>query len=277
MSNLDKKTVEGFGKEWSRYRYDIKDSDGRDVAAMFDSYFGWTNDEILRVDRTDADFGCGSGRWAALVASHVRSLLCIDASTEALGVARTNLAEFDNCQLMQATIGDLPVPDQQFDFGYSLGVLHHVPDTVGGLRDCVRTLKPGAPFLLYLYYALDNRPVWYRLLWKLTNFIRRSISKLPHPIKVAICESIAVFVYWPLARASRAGERFGLEVANWPLSFYRDRSLYVLRNDALDRFGTRLEKRFTKMEVKSLMERCGLRDIRFSPDAPYWVAVGWKA
>jgi 2-polyprenyl-3-methyl-5-hydroxy-6-metoxy-1,4-benzoquinol methylase len=58
------------------------------------------------------------------------------------------------------------------DFGYSLGVLHHVPDTNQGIRDCVSMLKPGAPFLLYLYYALDNRSLAYRFLWKTSDILR---------------------------------------------------------------------------------------------------------
>jgi 2-polyprenyl-3-methyl-5-hydroxy-6-metoxy-1,4-benzoquinol methylase len=32
-----------------------------------------------------------------------------------------------------------------------LGVLHHIPDTAAAMRDCVRKLKLGAPFLFYLY------------------------------------------------------------------------------------------------------------------------------
>ena len=48
------------------------------------------------------------------------------------------------------------------DFGYSLGVLHHLEDTQAGMAACVRKLKPGAPFLVYIYYALENRPIWFR-------------------------------------------------------------------------------------------------------------------
>jgi hypothetical protein len=49
-----------------------------------------------------------------------------------------------------------------------------------------------------------------------------------------------------------------------------------MRTDALDRFGTKLEKRFTKTEISQMMERIGLEDIVFSDSAPYWCAVGYK-
>lgn len=71
-------------------------------------------------------------------------------------------------------------------------------------------------------------------------------------------------------------ENVGLKVDAIPLSFYRHRSFYVMRTDALDRFGTKLEKRFTKTEISLMMERAGLENIVFSENAPYWCAVGYK-
>ena len=49
-----------------------------------------------------------------------------------------------------------------------------------------------------------------------------------------------------------------------------------MKTDALDRFGTKLEQRFTKTEVKQMMQDCGLTAIQFSEDPPYWVAIGYK-
>ena len=49
-----------------------------------------------------------------------------------------------------------------------------------------------------------------------------------------------------------------------------------MRTDALDRFGTRLEHRFTKKEIVNMMEKSGLTNIKFSENSPYWVAVGKK-
>src|SRR5690606_35178210 len=107
----------------------------------------------------------------------------------------------------------------------SLGVLHHIPDTRMALNDCVRLLKPGAPFLVYLYYRFENRPGWFRALWLVSEFLRRRISQMPAKRKSAICSLIAVFVYWPISRASALLEKVGFNVAVIPLSFYRHSSL----------------------------------------------------
>ena len=61
-----------------------------------------------------------------------------------------------------------------------------------------------------------------------------------------------------------------------PLSVYANFSLSVIRNDALDRFGTPLEQRFSKEEIEKMMLACGLEQIIFSDGHPYWHAVGHK-
>ena len=83
-------------------------------------------------------------------------------------------------------------------------------------------------------------------------------------------------VYLPLATASRILERLGCKVVGIPLSYYRKHSFYTMRTDARDRFGTPLEQRFTKQQIKQMMEGAGLVNIRFSDAAPFWCAVGVK-
>ena len=105
------------------------------------------------------DLGCGSGRWAKLVAPRVGKLHCIDPSS-ALKVAKRNLSENYNCEFHSASVDIIPLKDASMDFGYSLGVLHHVPDTQADISSCVAKLKSGTPFLIYLYSAFDNYPFW---------------------------------------------------------------------------------------------------------------------
>ena len=103
------------------------------------------------------------------------------------------------------------------------------------------------------------------------------ISRSPVAIKRLVCEGIAALVYWPLARSARLAEKLGIGVSNFPLSQYRSMTFYTMRTDALDRFGTRLEQRFSQAQIRQMMTQAGLTDIRFSPEEPYWCAVGFKA
>lgn len=275
MSNLDERTVAGFGEEWSRFdQSGVPPAELEGLFAAYFSVFPWAS---LPARAVGFDLGCGSGRWARFVAPRVGTLHCIDASAEALEVARKTLAGQQNVHFTQSSVGALPFEAQSMDFGYSLGVLHHVPDTADAIASCVKLLKPGAPFLVYLYYRFDNRPAWFRWLWELSDVGRRRISKLPLDRRHLVTDAIAAGVYWPLARTAQRLEMLGLDVAEMPLSAYRDKSFYTMRTDALDRFGTGLEQRFTRDEIRTMMRSAGLSDVQFREDVPFWCAVGRKA
>ena len=272
--NLDPTTVKGFGEEWTRFDQSGLSKNEREN--IFGRYFHVFPTEILSSESSGFDLGCGSGRWSSFVAPRVKTLHCIDASREALEVAKRNLSKYSNCEFHHASVDKIPLDDSSMDFGFSLGVLHHIPDTESGIRSCVQKLKPGAPFLVYLYYSFDNKPFWYRWIWKLSDLGRGIISRLPRSARFAVCGAIAVFIYYPLSRFSAVLDKMGFAVENMPLSFYRYRSFYTMKTDALDRFGTPLERRFSARGIREMMEASGLERIRFSESPPFWCAVGHK-
>jgi len=274
VSNLDLRTVDSFGDEWSHFdQSGMSDKEARKVFGEYFAVFPW---ESLPPDAVGFDMGCGSGRWARWVAPLVGSLHCIDPST-AIEVARDNLAAHSNITFHCASVDSSGLQSSSQDFGYSLGVLHHVPDTAAAIRSCADLLKPGAPLLLYLYYAFDNRPFWFRTLWRLSDWLRRGIYRLPPKLKRKVTDAIAALVYWPLSRLSHLIDILGLPVDGVPLSYYRNHSFYTMRTDARDRFGTPLEQRFSQNQIVEMMEAAGLVDVRFSDAAPYWCAVGIRA
>jgi SAM-dependent methyltransferase len=272
--NFDEKTVTSFGDEWSRFdQTSLSESELNGIFGQYFAIFPWDN---LAADAEGFDMGCGSGRWAKFVAPRVGRLNCVDPSPDALAIARRNLARHPNVNFINATANTSTLAPGSQDFGYSLGVLHHVPDTRGAIKACVDLLKPGAPFLIYLYYRFDNRPAWFRTVWKTSELLRSGISRLPNRIKHLVTDSIAFFVYWPLARTAKLCSAMGLDARNVPLHAYRDYSFYTMRTDSRDRFGTPLEQRFTRDEIKTMLEDAGLVNVKFSNDEPFWCAVGTK-
>ena len=61
-----------------------------------------------------------------------------------------------------------------------------------------------------------------------------------------------------------------------PLYYYIGKSLKVIRNDSLDRFGTPLEQRFSKTQIKLMLEINGFQNILFSEKMPYWHVLAQK-
>ena len=276
-TNVDKAVAEGFGREWSAFRQSEAELSPQQRQAMFDDFFAvfpWQR--LPPGGGTGIDAGCGSGRWAVLVAPRVAHLHLLDVSADALAVARTNLGGATNTSFHCASVSEIPLADESLDFAYSLGVLHHVPDTKQAIADIARKLKPGAPFLLYLYYAFDNRPAWFRAIWRASNAVRRVVSHMPPRMQLVLSRIIATVVYWPLARVARLAELAGLSPRALPLAWYRDKSFYVMRTDAYDRFCTRLEQRFTRQEIETMLTEAGFGDITFSEREPFWCVAGIK-
>tara|TARA_Y100001933_G_C18877529_1_gene512595 strand:+ start:175 stop:999 length:825 start_codon:yes stop_codon:yes gene_type:complete len=273
MENYQENIVKDFGNEWNLYKQDDSKTNFKEI---FSTYFSIFPKNILNKESVGFDAGCGSGRWAKFVAPQVKELTCLDPSEKALNIAKNNLSKFSNCLFECSTIDNSRITENSQDFGYCLGVLHHIPNTKKAMKSCVSKLKKNAPLLIYLYYKFDNKPLWFKGLWLCTDLIRRIISKMPFFLKVFLTKLIAITIYYPLAKISFFLDFLGLDTSNIPLSQYRNYNFYVLATDALDRFGTKLEKRFTQKEIKEMMSESGLTSIEFRKNAPYWVAIGYK-
>ena len=274
-SNIDKNVVEDFGKEWEKFNQN--ELKGNKLIEAFNEYFEIFPNKFLSKNSIGFDMGCGTGRWSKLIAPKVKKLNLIDPSQLSIEQAKKNLSKFNNCEYECESINGSKLKDLSQDFGYCLGVLHHIPDTYLGLKTCVNKLKVGAPLLLYIYYKFDNKPLIYKLIWLVSDFFRKIISKLPFVIKSYICFFIAITIYFPLVKLSKILHKFDVNVENIPLSNYKNKTFYFMKTDALDRFGTKLEKRFTKKEIQTMMQKAGLIDIKFSNKAPYYVVLGIKA
>jgi SAM-dependent methyltransferase len=276
MQNLDPDVAAGFGHEWSMFKQSEAELSPSDRQAIFDSYFRIFPWNELPANPVGLDVGCGSGRWSTIVAPRVGHLHLLDASADALAVARRNLDGAQNTSFHLASVGNIPLSDNSLDFAFSLGVLHHVPDTAAAIRTIAPKLRSGAPLLIYLYYAFDNRPGWYRTIWRASNLLRLVISRLPSSLKRAISELVALTIYWPLARVAALVERLGLPSSHIPLESYRHRAFYVMRTDAYDRFCTRLEQRFSRNQIEEMLVGAGFHEVQFSNEVPFWVAVARK-
>lgn len=272
--NVDKKTVESFGEEWQSFHGFTPE----EIKRIGDMYFDIVTSEMLNENSKVVDIGCGSGRFIKYLRGRYAYMAGVDPS-EAVFAADSLIGEDDKVEIVQASTDNIPFPDGYFDFGYSLGVLHHIPDTRKALKDSVKKIRPGGYFLLYLYYSLDNKSAAFRAVFHLSNLIRRVVSTLPSKLKKFVCDVLAVILYMPFVflcrflRVIGVPERIREKV---PLQGYERQSFYVIRNDSLDRFGTPLEQRFSRKEIDEMMRAAGLTHIIFSEKIPYWHAVGRK-
>lgn len=273
QDKLGKQVIKDFGDEWSKF----SEFSEEEIESIGAEYFDLLSE--FKIDLTGKlvlDAGCGSGRWSkALLKFNPKYIVAMDPSS-AVFVAKKNLSEFDNCSVIKSDIAHVPLDNESVDFIMSIGVLHHIPDMKEALKMLTSKLKSDGILYGYMYYGFDNKGFVFKTLFRLSNFFRIIISNLPGFLKRVICELIAFFVYLPLSQISRLFKVNDRLFRNFPLSYYHNKSYMIMRNDALDRFGTRLEQRFTKNEIQRLLEEQSYKNIRFSKNAPYWHFVATK-
>ncbi len=271
--NIDEEVVRSFGEEWLKFN-DFSDQTIDQIAL---EYFDIIRPEHVNKNTYGLDIGCGTGRWTKWMTKRIGFMEAVDPSN-AVFAADKLLGDIPNVRLTKASIDTIPFADNSFDFAMSIGVLHHIPDTAQAMKDCVKKVKPGGYFYCYLYHNLETRGWWFKTLYWLSDLIRKLVCKLPTPVKRFVCDILAVIIYMPLVLWVRFLVLIGLRkiAVKMPLSAYNNKSFFVIRNDALDKFGTRLEQRFSKKQVITMMQEAGLENIEISPLTPFYHAIGRK-
>ena len=270
--NLDQGVIDSFGHEWATYDYgETETSEALD--AQFMAY-------CAPIDLTQfnpktslaGDFGAGSGRWSSRLTPYFSLVYALEPRDGANSVLKKKFSNDPKIVVLQETVGSNSIPLASLDLAMSLGVLHHIPDTGLAIKDVSRRVKSGGIFLFYLYYSLENKPTFYKLIFKAVDGVRRVISVLPQRVKQLVTSTIAALVYWPLARFSKVLNKLGVNTSNIPLHHYANMPFVMLANDALDRFGTTLEQRFSKAEITEMLRVADfdISTLKFSDKEPFW-------
>lgn len=282
-SNDDKQVIAEFGEEWCRFNHsDVVQTTSIksifDNYLRFDSFFDLRQENVRRIRAGQArcrvlDLGCGSGRWSYQLADLGFDVVAVEPSA-AWEVAQINLKPFlpERVSVLNMTWQDLQEQDiGQFDLVLCLGVIHHLTDDLGCLRFINRALKPGGHFVGYVYYALDNRPKIWRVILKAISRIRVKVSMLPSEFKFVACDILFISVYLPLILWAKLMKFLKLaDPSKIPLGYYADQPLFIARTDARDRFGTSVERRYTRHELMNLLTTSGFRSIEIGEGEPFY-------
>tara|TARA_Y100000768_G_C23988157_1_gene690297 strand:+ start:5000 stop:5833 length:834 start_codon:yes stop_codon:yes gene_type:complete len=272
--NIYDKTIEDFGEEWNLYNYSNHDTETEKIFKDYFDIFPWDKDKNAGLNCLD--LGCGTGRWSKILSSHVKQILLMDPSSKALNIAKQNLSGIKNVNFLNSKFEDAEFKNENFDFVFSLGVLHHMDNTLDQLKKINKILNSEGFVLIYLYYRFDNKSFLFKLIFKIADLMRKLICNFPFRIKKIISIFIATIIYWPLTIIYKFLNKFGIKTSHLPLAYYTDKSFYIMKTDSLDRFGTKVENRFLKSEIKDLLEKSGFNKIIFSDKKPYWHVIAYK-
>lgn len=273
VSGVHAKQVEvalSFGFEWQRFpeMYD-------EWEKQFLDYMHPHGAEFFRGKRV-LDAGCGNGRFAYYATKYGAEVWAIDLGP-AVEVAKRNTDSIGNIQVVQADLHNPPFALESFDFIYSLGVLHHLPDPEPAFRNLLRFLKPSGEIQIYLYWKPEKQPIKRFLLSGITA-ARQVTTRLPHSAVYALAYPSAAAAFmlfvWPY-RVLRQAAPLKELAEKLPMKQYASFPFRVCVNDQLDRLSAPIENRYTRADVEDWLARAGLASAQV--DANFgWIATGKK-
>ena len=189
-------TAAGFGWQWQHFtQQDEK------YAEQFLGWIAPVTPEFFR-DKVVLEGGCGKGRHTQLAARWgAREVIGIDLSV-AVETAFAATRSLPNAHIVQADIYHLPLA-RKFDYAFSIGVLHHLPDPRGGFVSLASKVQPGGYISAWIYGAENNEwitrfvnPVREKITSRIDQRALLQLSKIP-----AACVYVATkLIYGPLNR-----------------------------------------------------------------------------
>lgn len=249
-----------FSQEWKLYSSILPEH-----KSEFLQYFDIVDINTLHNLRI-CDLGCGIGRYSYFLKDICKELILIDFS-DAIFIARKNLSCSNNCLFFMCNLKEIPFRENFADFMICLGVLHHLPTPC--LSE-VRSLKKFAPqLLIYIYYALDNRPIYFRLVLLIVTIIRNCLWRIKNQtIRRFVSLVITYLIYLPLIITGRLLGPLKLSNCIPIYSSYHNKSLKRIEQDVYDRFFTRIEQRVPRKDIQRLEDT--FSNLIISEHIPYW-------
>jgi SAM-dependent methyltransferase len=196
---LDKAaTAANFGWSWQHFSH----HDER-YAEQFLGWIAPVRPEFF-AGKLVLEGGCGKGRHTQLAAQWgAREVIGIDLS-DAVETAFAATRHLPNAHVVQADIYHLPFA-RIFDYAFSVGVLHHLPDPPGGFASLAARVKPGGHISAWVYGAENNEwitrwvnPVREGFTSRINRRALLHLSRLP----AAMVYAATKLVYGPLNKTA---------------------------------------------------------------------------
>lgn len=254
VADVEQRTAAAFGYEWTRYA---------ELAERYRKQFmDWLRPVTPHFFRGKAvlEGGCGKGRHTALAAEFgAKDVVALDLS-EAVEAAFANTRHLDNVHIVQADLTNPPVR-QHFDYAFSIGVLHHLPDPEKGFRALVSRLRPGGAISAWVYGREGNG--W--IVHGVTPVREHVTSHMPHGLLDALSGALTLPLWagTKLVYGPTGGKLFGVKLPYGEyLSYIAPFPFREQRSIVFDHLVAPVAFYIRRAEFEDWFERAGLQDVQ---------------
>lgn len=256
---IDKATQKSFTYGWHKFASKEVDK-------------AWFKDSFAYIDlvpsgifskncKLGLDVGCGSGSDMLNIAKRYGCRIIGIDTADSLAVTQRSINRISGLTVCQANAYDLPFRNDTFDFAYSFGVLHHLPDPEKAFRLIIDKIKKGGYIVVYVYEDFSQRHRLDMILLRAANLLRLFTTRLPPGALYAFCVMLAPMVLGFCSvpyRFLRKIPAFSAFAGRIP--FRHTVRLDCIRADLYDRFSAPIEFRYNRHQINGWLTRARLTD-----------------
>ncbi len=257
------KTIADFGRQHQTFDYDTGFSASIDLLT---DVLGPLVDIDAFKDKDVVDLGSGPGRWSRIFHNIGAKTIAAVEPSPAIEVTRQATAGMENVSYHNVT-GD-KIPDGPYDFVYSYGVVHHIPEPDPVIQRAFEVLRPGGRVIIWLYGRENNG---------LYLFVMHALRLLTVPMPNSFLDRVSAWLVPPLRLYSRLCKWLPLPLKAYMADYIdkiSDEEVTVVIYDQLD---PHYAKYYTRRESIELLERAGFADVDAYHRAQYsWTVIGTK-
>ncbi len=173
----DTNYTDSFGYQWNKFRKTQIDKEVKNTSLSKERFFaetGWDKQELS--GKNILEVGSGAGRFTQVVLDYTKAqLYSIDYSNAVSANFENNCHHGERLKLFQASVYEMPFPDNSFDKVFCLGVLQHTPDFKKSVKCLIDKAKPGGEVVVDFY---SIKGWWTKINSK--YILRPYTKRLPH-------------------------------------------------------------------------------------------------
>jgi len=255
-------SIKDFGSQFNRHQ-DISGFWGSEVMLKESTH----PFDLLRIKNKDVcEVGSGSGRYLKnFLKFSPKSLTAIDPATSLEVAKKNNKGKGINFLKLDSTQMDIK---EKFDFVFSIGVIHHIPEAKKAVNNIYRSLRKDGEFIMWVY-GYENNEIYVLIF----NNLRKILSRLPDIIveTFSYIFTLLSYVYIFLCKLIKLPlNKYFLNVFS---KFSFKHKFYVI----FDQLNPRYSKYYKKGEALSLLENAGFKILSINHRDEYsWTVIGKK-
>ena len=250
-TKTSKNFLSNFSFEWKIHSKTQFEESNKKVPSSENFFIRTKKNKSFFKNKKVLDAGVGSGRYSSIPLGCGAEVWGVDLS-EAYLVAANNFKNNSNYQSIQADIAKMPFADNQFDYIFSFGVIHHSPDPKACLKEMFRVLKPGGDICVTVYPSFG--------MYFTSKYIRKMTTNIPNKLLYLITIIYVSLFYVPykyfLLKHSFLGKLI-------PISLSKSFSEAIL--DTFDCYSPKYQHTFHSYEMYEILKEIGFTNIRPRP------------